>query len=62
MNNSRLDILAPAGNAEMLAAAVYAGANAVYLGLESFSARRTAGGHDERRRAADVCDWARAHE
>ena len=43
MNNSRLEILAPAGNAEMLAAAVYAGANAVYLGLESFSARRTAG-------------------
>ena len=43
MSNLRPEILAPAGNAEMLAAAVYAGANAVYLGLESFNARRTAG-------------------
>ena len=38
-----VEILAPAGNAEMLHAAVLCGANAVYLGIESFNARRTAG-------------------
>lgn len=36
------EILAPAGNDAMLKAAVYAGANAVYLGLTNFNARRTA--------------------
>lgn len=39
----RPEILAPAGNAEMLRAAVFAGADAVYLGLQHFNARRTAG-------------------
>ena len=39
----RLEILAPAGNAEMLRAAVFGGADAVYLGLTGFNARRTAG-------------------
>ena len=39
----RPEILAPAGNADMLRAAVYAGADAVYLGLLQFNARRTAG-------------------
>ena len=37
------EILAPAGNAEALYAAVFAGADAVYLGLPHFNARRTAG-------------------
>ncbi len=37
------EILAPAGNEEMLRAAVYSGADAVYLGLSSFNARRSAG-------------------
>ena len=37
------EILAPAGNAEALRAAVFAGADAVYLGLPHFNARRTAG-------------------
>lgn len=37
------EVLAPAGNMEMLQAAVLAGADAVYLGLERFNARRTAG-------------------
>ena len=37
------EILAPAGNEEMLRAAVYSGADAVYLGLTSFNARRSAG-------------------
>ncbi len=36
------EILAPVGNREMLTAAVYAGADAVYLGLDSFNARRNA--------------------
>ena len=39
----RLEILAPAGNADMLKAAVFGGADAVYLGLTGFNARRTAG-------------------
>ena len=37
------EILAPAGNAEMLRAAVFAGADAVYLGLDGYNARRSAG-------------------
>ncbi|OUO87123.1 peptidase U32 [Gordonibacter sp. An230] len=37
-----VELLAPAGNAEALRAAVRAGADAVYLGLESFNARRGA--------------------
>lgn len=40
---SRPEILAPAGNREMLGAAVFSGADAVYLGLTGFNARRTAG-------------------
>lgn len=40
------EILAPAGNADMLRAAVYTGADAVYLGLHRFNARRTAGNFD----------------
>lgn len=37
-----VDILAPAGSWEMLQAAVFAGANSVYLGAAGFNARRTA--------------------
>ncbi len=37
-----LEILAPCGNAESLTAALNSGADAVYLGLKSFSARRNA--------------------
>mgnify|MGYP000933906048 CR=1 FL=1 len=40
---SRPEILAPAGNREVLGAAVFSGADAVYLGLTGFNARRTAG-------------------
>lgn len=40
---TRPEILAPAGTADMLCAAVFAGADAVYLGLQNFNARRTAG-------------------
>lgn len=38
-----IELLAPAGNAECLNAAVMAGADAVYLGLDAFNARRNAG-------------------
>ena len=41
---SQLEILAPAGNMEMLTAAARSGADAVYLGLGNFNARRTANG------------------
>jgi len=34
----RPEILAPAGNADMLRAAVFAGADAVYLGLDGYNA------------------------
>jgi putative protease len=37
-----VEILAPAGNAECFKAAVYAGANAIYIGLNEFSARKSA--------------------
>ena len=39
----KLELLAPAGDAECLHAAVRAGANAVYLGAQEFNARRGAG-------------------
>ena len=38
----KVEILAPVGNTEMLTAAVRSGADAVYLGLEDFNARRNA--------------------
>lgn len=38
----QVEILAPVGNNEMLTAAVRSGADAVYLGLEDFNARRNA--------------------
>ena len=41
-----VEVLAPAGGDEALRAAVFAGANAVYLGLRQFSARRGAGNFD----------------
>lgn len=52
-----VELLAPAGNAEALRAAVRAGADAVYLGLESFNARR---GADNFTLAtlAEACDYA----
>ena len=43
MDTQPFEILAPAGNTEMLKAAVFAGANSVYLGLTGFNARRSAG-------------------
>ena len=53
----RPEILAPAGNIQMLSAAVLSGADAVYLGLTGFNARRTAGNFtpEELRRAVSFC-------
>lgn len=50
-----LEILAPAGNAEMLRAAVFAGADAVYLGLDGFNARRSAGNFTPQALREAVC-------
>ena len=49
------EILAPAGNAEMLRAAVFAGADAVYLGLDGFNARRSAGNFTPQALQEAVC-------
>lgn len=46
MNNSYIEVLAPAGSREALEAAVRAGADAVYLGREQYSARRNAENFD----------------
>ncbi len=45
--NRELEILAPVGGEEQLAAAVRAGADAVYLGTQRFNARRSAHNFDE---------------
>ncbi len=42
MQNSKIELLAPAGDRDAFLAAVAAGANAVYFGLEHFSARTRA--------------------
>lgn len=44
--NQKIEILAPAGSMEDLRAAVYNGANAVYLGTQQFNARRNAANFD----------------
>ena len=49
------EILAPAGNADMLRAAVFAGADAVYLGLDGYNARRSAGNFDPDALREAVC-------
>lgn len=53
----RIELLAPAGSVAALRAAVVAGADAVYLGLEAFNARRGAENftHDS---LAAACDYA----
>ncbi|MBO4692790.1 MAG: U32 family peptidase [Clostridia bacterium] len=52
-----MEVLSPVGNSEALIAAVRSGADAVYLGLKSFSARRNADNFDlpEFRQAAEYC-------
>ena len=43
---ARIEILAPVGSEEMLCAAVFSGADAVYLGFSGFNARTGAGNFD----------------
>ncbi len=52
-----MELLAPAGNMESLIAAVQGGADAVYLGLNNFSARAFAGNfnHEEFKEAIKYC-------
>ncbi len=52
-----MELLAPAGNLERLHAAIDAGADAVYLGLEAFNARRNADNFTLDT-FENVCDWA----
>lgn len=51
------EILAPAGNMDNLIAAVYAGANSVYLGVQSFNARASAANFsfEELKQAVSFC-------
>ena len=53
----RIEILAPVGSPETLEAAVYAGADSVYLGLQGFNARRGAGNFtpEELKSAVRLC-------
>lgn len=55
--NNKIEILAPAGNMENLVAAVYSGANEVYLGVQSFNARASAANFsfDELKKAVGFC-------
>ena len=43
---ANIEILAPVGSEEMLRAAVFSGADAVYLGFSGFNARTGAGNFD----------------
>ena len=54
---NKTEILAPAGNMENLIAAVYSGANAVYLGVQSFNARASAANFsfEELKKAVGFC-------
>ncbi len=57
MNQHRLEILAPAGDFERMRAAVFSGADCVYVGVEGFNARRAAGNFspEELVRAVGFC-------
>lgn len=57
MNKMNTELLAPAGKMECLHAAVSAGADAVYLGVETFNARRGADNFTIDT-LADACDYA----
>ena len=52
---ARIEILAPVGSEEMLRAAVFSGADAVYLGFSGFNARTGAGNFDADSLQEAVC-------
>ena len=57
MNNTAMELLAPAGDQASLEAAVKGGADAVYLGLNELNARKSAGNFDVEalKRATSYC-------
>lgn len=57
MTSNNIEILAPAGSYDALVAGVRSGANAVYLGADSFNARMNAGNFtpDTLKQAIDYC-------
>ena len=55
--NKKTELLAPAGNFDALRAAVCAGADAVYLGLDVFNARRGADNFTMKT-LRQACDYA----
>ncbi|MBE6742072.1 MAG: U32 family peptidase [Ruminococcaceae bacterium] len=57
----KLEILAPCGSRESVIAAVRCGANAVYLGMKDFNARRNADNFDEEE-LREVIDYCHARE
>jgi putative protease len=59
-DHSSLELLAPAGNMACLHAAVRAGADAVYLGLDQFNARRGADNFTLET-LPEACDYAHLH-
>ncbi|MDO5427285.1 MAG: U32 family peptidase [Coriobacteriia bacterium] len=56
-NDGHIELLAPAGNFKALQAAVCGGANAVYLGLDHFNARRGADNFNLKN-LKSACDYA----
>ena len=57
MTNFKSEVLAPAGSMDALIAAVRCGADAVYLGMQQFSARRNAANfsNSELKKAVEYC-------
>ena len=54
---AKIEILAPVGSEEMLRAAVFSGADAVYLGFSGFNARTGAGNFDADSASATPGAW-----
>ena len=55
-----MELLAPAGSYQALLAAIYSGANAVYLGMDKFNARAKADNFNESN-IKDVVDLCHLH-
>ena len=54
---NKIELLAPSGNIESFMAAVYAGADAVYVGLKEFSARAKAKNFSYKQ-LNEICSYA----
>ena len=60
MSERKVEILAPAGSYESLIAAIYAGADAVYIGGSKFGARAYANNLDEEK-MLEAIDYVHLH-